>query len=144
VLAVIRALADDEVEAVGRVLGLARLHQGDGAYLVAWAGQDPMGSIHVTHREPPELQDLEVRDGYRRRGVASSLIAAAESDCAGRGATCVRVTVSVHNDAARALYDATGYADTGLPPLRVTGTIEVRSGPIEVDDTLLTLEKPLT
>jgi len=140
---VIRTLADDEVDAVGRVLGLARLHQGDGAYLVAWDGQEPMGHVHVARSEPPELQDLEVREGYRRRGVASSLIAAAESDCAGRGATCVRVTVSVDNDVARALYDALGYADSGLPARRVVGTIQVRTGPIEVDDTLLTLEKPL-
>ena len=32
---------------------------------------------------------------------------------------------------------------TGLPPKRVEGTIEIRTGPIEVDDTLLTREKRL-
>ena len=38
---VIRALSTDEVEVVGTVLGLARLHQGDGEYLVAWDGPTP-------------------------------------------------------------------------------------------------------
>jgi len=44
---VIRELGDDEVDVVGAVLGLARLHQGDGAYLVAWDGTEPMGHLHV-------------------------------------------------------------------------------------------------
>ncbi len=43
-----------------------------------------------------------------------------------------------HPDAAQALYRARGYADAGIPPRRVVGTIELRTGPIEVDDTLLT------
>jgi ribosomal protein S18 acetylase RimI-like enzyme len=140
---VIRALADAEVDVVGRALGLARLHQGDGVYLVAWDGHEPMGHVHVARTEPPELQDLEVRDAYRRRGVATSLVAAAERDCAERGATRVLVTVSVDNDVARALYFSLGYRDAGLAPRRVVGTIQIRTGPIEVDDTLLTLVKPL-
>lgn len=139
----IRELGDDEVDVVGAVLGLARLHQGDGAYLVAWDGTEPMGHLHVARTDPPELQDLEVRDGYRRRGVATLLLAAAESACAALGATRVRVTVSEDNDVARELYARLGYVDAGLPPRRVAGTIQLRRGPIEVDDTLLTLEKPL-
>ena len=42
---------------------------------------------------------------------------------------------------AQALYRSLGYVDTGLPPRRVTGTIVIRSGPLEVDDTLLTWER---
>ena len=139
----IRVLEPDDVDVVGGVLGLARLHQGDGEYLVAWDGDEPTGHVHVARTDPPELQDLEVRSSHRRRGVATALIAAAESDCAAHGATRVRVTVSVDNDVARALYASLGYLDAGLPPRRVVGTIQVRTGPIEVDDTLLTLEKPL-
>jgi [ribosomal protein S18]-alanine N-acetyltransferase len=140
---VIRALGADEVDVVGSVLGLARLHQGNGEYLVAWDGAEPMGHVHVTRTEPPELQDLEVREGYRRRGVATARIDAAESDVAGRGATRVQVEVSVDNDVACALYAALGYVDSGVPPRRVVGTIQLRTGPIEVDDTLRTLAKSL-
>ena len=34
-------------------------------------------------------------------------------------------------------------ADAGVPPRRVHGTIQIRTGPIDVDDTLLTWEKRL-
>jgi hypothetical protein len=33
--------------------------------------------------------------------------------------------------------------DTGFPPKRIVGTVVIRTGPIEVDDTLLTWEKQL-
>jgi ribosomal protein S18 acetylase RimI-like enzyme len=141
---VIRVLSGDEVDRVGGALGLARLDQGDGEYLVAWDGSEPMGHVHVARTDPPELQDLEVREGYRRRGVATSLLAAAEADLAALGATRVTVTVSVSNDVARDLYEALGYHDAGLAPRRVVGVVQLRRGPIEVDDTLLTLVKPLS
>jgi hypothetical protein len=51
--------------------------------------------------------------------------------------------VSVDSPAARALYASLGYLDVGIAPRRVVGTIEIRTGPIDVDDTLLTLEKAL-
>ena len=50
-------------------------------------------------------------------------------------------TVSIDNEPAQALYRALGYVDAGVPPKRVQGTIQLRSGPLEVDDTLLTWEK---
>jgi hypothetical protein len=53
------------------------------------------------------------------------------------------VTVSVDNEAAQALYRRCGYSDTGVPPKRVHGTITIRTGRVEVDDTLLTWEKEL-
>jgi hypothetical protein len=52
--------------------------------------------------------------------------------------------VSVANLPAQALYRKLGYRDTGLPPHRVTGTVQLRTGPLDVDDTLLTWEKPLS
>ncbi len=140
---VVRALAPDEVDVVNSVLGLARLHQGDGEYLVAWDGTTPVGHVHVTHGEPPEVQDLEVLPSARRRGIATALLSAAEAHCRSRGAARVRCDVSVDNPAARALYASLGYVDVGIAPRRVVGTIEIRTGPIDVDDTLLTLEKAL-
>ena len=45
--------------------------------------------------------------------------------------------------AAQALYHGCGYVDAGVAPKRVKGRIEIRAGPIEVDDTILTWEKRL-
>ena len=139
----IRELAPDEVERVAAVLGLARLHSENGVYLVAWDGDEPLGHARLAYKDPPELQDVEVRVEHRRRGVASALTLAAEREAAAHGHDRLRLTVSDANDAAQALYRGLGYADAGLPPKRVQGTIQIRTGPLEVDDTLLTWEKPL-
>ncbi len=139
----IRPLALDEVERVTGVLGLARLHQGDGFYLVAWDGDEPLGHVYLALTDPPELHDVSVRTEHRRRRVASALIAAAEREARARGRNRLRIAVSIENEPAQALYRACGYGDAGLPPKRVKGTIEIRTGPIEVDDTLLTWEKRL-
>ncbi|MGH3141179.1 MAG: GNAT family N-acetyltransferase [Gaiellales bacterium] len=139
----IRPLADGEADVVGSVLGLARLHQGTGLYLVAWDGSEPVGHAHLALTDPPEMQDVEVRDTYRRRGIASALTAAVEAEARARGHTTLRVTVSADSPDAQALYRKLGFADTGIPPRRVQGTVQIRTGPLEVDDTLLTWETPL-
>jgi len=139
----VRPLAASEIEPVTRVLGLARLHQGDGFYLVAWEGNEPLGHAHLALTEPPELQDVEVRREYRRRGIASALTACAEDEARTRGFDRLRLDVALENAAAQALYRKCGYVDAGLAPKRVKGRIEIRTGPIEVDDTLLTWEKSL-
>ena len=139
----VRPLLWTDVERVTAVLGLARLHQGDGFYLVAWRGGEPLGHAHLALTDPPELQDVEVRQEHRRSGVASDLIAYAEDEARRRGFDRLRVGVSTENAPARALYHEHGYRDAGLLPKRVTGTIDIRTGPIEVDDTILILEKRL-
>jgi ribosomal protein S18 acetylase RimI-like enzyme len=139
----IRPLVDAEVEVVASVLGLSRLHQGDGFYLVAWEGNEPLGHLHLALTDPPELQDVFVRTEHRRRGIASALTTAAEREAVVRDFERVRLGVSITDQVAQALYRRCGYADTGLAPRRVTGTILIRTGPIEVDDTLLTWEKRL-
>jgi GNAT superfamily N-acetyltransferase len=103
-----------------------------------------LGHTHLALNDPPELQDVSVRDQYRRRGIASALTAAAEREAAARGFDRLRVTVSVDNEAAQVLYRGCGYRDCGLPPTRVRGTITIRTGPLDVDDTLLTWEKELS
>jgi ribosomal protein S18 acetylase RimI-like enzyme len=128
---------------VGAVLGLVRLDQGDGFYLVAWEGDEPLGHAHLALGDPPELQDVSVRPEHRRRGVASALAAAAEREVRARGFDRLRLTVGVDNEPAQALYRRCGYVDAGVPPKRVQGTIHLRTGPLEVDDTLLTWEKRL-
>jgi ribosomal protein S18 acetylase RimI-like enzyme len=126
-------------------LGLSRPGRGDGSfYLVAWERGAPVGHAHLALGDPPELQDVEVLEAYRRRGVASALTRAAEHEAAARGHGRLTLTVSVDNAAAQALYRKLGYRDTGLPARRVTGTVLIRTGPLEVDDTLLTWEKQLS
>jgi ribosomal protein S18 acetylase RimI-like enzyme len=139
----VRWLDPRDVVAVGSVLGLARLYQGNGDYLVDWDGSTPTGHAHLAWTDPPELQDVEVRESYRRQGVATTLIRAAEAAARRRGCSRLRVTVSEDNDRARALYEGLGYADAGLAARRVSGTIQIRTGPIEVDDVLVTLERRL-
>ena len=140
----VRRLAADEVERVGTVLGLARLYQGNGFYLVAWENEEPLGHAYLALTDPPELQDVQVRREQRRRGVASALMSVAEENALSLGFDRLRLEVGEGNTAAHALYHSCGFADIGAPPRRVHGTIMIRTGPIEVDDTLLTWEKTLT
>jgi ribosomal protein S18 acetylase RimI-like enzyme len=140
---VVRRLADDEVERVGAVLGLARLYQGNGFYLVAWENEQPLGHAYLALTDPPELQDVQVRPEQRRKGVASAVTSAAEESAVSLGFDRLRLEVSEENTAAQALYRRRGFADIGVPPRRVRGTITIRTGTIEVDDTLLTWEKTL-
>src|SRR5579872_1032178 len=139
----IRSLSPDEIDEVGSVLGLARLHQGDGFYLVAWKGGEPVGHLHLALTSPPELQDVVTRPEYRRRGIGRSLTAAAEQEARTRGFDRLMLMVGVDNLSAQALYLSCGFRDTGEPPQRIQGTIQIRTGPIEVDDTVLTWEKVL-
>ena len=44
---------------------------------------------------------------------------------------------------ARRLYEKLGYRDAGAAPVRVQGTIMIRTGPLEVDDTIVYLVKEL-
>ena len=74
---------------------------------------------------------------------SDALIARAESEARARGFDRLRLGVSVDNAAAQALYRQCGYVDAGVEPKRVKGTIEIRTGPIEVDNTILTWEKRL-
>lgn len=100
-----------------------------------------MGHGYLVLSDPALLQDLSVRPEWRRRGVASALMHAAETEAFSRGSDRLQVGVSVQNDVARALYAKLGYVDSGLPPSRIKGTVMIRTGPIDVDDTILTLEK---
>lgn len=140
---VIRRLAPDEVQRVVAVLGLARLHQGDGYYLVAWHANDPVGHAHLALTDPPELQDVLVRPSFRRRGIGTRLTLAVEQEAERLGFDRMQLQVSADDDGAQALYRRCSYRDTGLPPRRVQGTIQIRTGPIQVDDTLLVWEKRL-
>jgi ribosomal protein S18 acetylase RimI-like enzyme len=140
---IVRGLADHEVASVSEVLGLSRLNQGDGRYLVAWLGTVPVGHVHLTNDDPPEMQDLEVRPEYQQRGMATALIAGAEREARGRHAAKIRLEVSEANTPARRLYQRNGYTLAAHEPRRVDGIVHIRTGPIEVHDVLLSMEKTL-
>jgi GNAT superfamily N-acetyltransferase len=146
----VRELDADEVELVTAHLPLNRLSEPPreaSTYLIAWDGDLPVGHAHIawvgTHLGLPEIQDVFVLPDRRRRGIAGSLTAAAERKAQERGWKQISLSVGHRNDAARRLYERLGYADAGVEPVRVVGTIELRGGPIEVDDTLVYLTKTL-
>jgi GNAT superfamily N-acetyltransferase len=143
-MADVRVLADDDVDTVAASLPLSRLGTPTGEYLVAWDENEPVGHAHVEWGlAPPELQDVFVLVSHRRRGVATALTAAAEGRVLARGGSVLSLTVGVGNEAAQALYRGLGYARTAAPPRHVRGTVQLRTGPIEVDDVLLQFAKRL-
>ncbi len=139
----IHTLDDSEVDLAINHLGLARLNQGDGDYLVAWIGNTPVGHAYLTGGNPARLQDLEVHPQFRRRGIGKKLVTAVEAEAARRGARLLRLSVSVANLDAQALYRSLGFVDAGIEPRRIDATITIRTGLLEVHDTLLTWEKVL-
>ena len=68
---------------------------------------------------------------------------AAEQVVHARGHTSISLATSIDNQAAQRLYDKLGYRDSGAEPVRVHGTIMIRTGPLKVDDTLIYLVKDL-
>jgi ribosomal protein S18 acetylase RimI-like enzyme len=143
----VRVLLPGEIVLVDERLPLSRLDTMQ-TYLVAWDGTDPVGHAHLawmgTHVGVPEIQDVFVLPERRREGVASRLTRAAEEAVKARGFDRISLSVSAEkNDAAKQLYASLGYADAGLEPVRVLGTILLRGEPFDVDDTLVYMSKNL-
>jgi GNAT superfamily N-acetyltransferase len=143
----IRLLGEHELELADSVLPLHRL-DGGGEYLVAWDEGTPIGHAYLAWTETelgvPEIQDVYVLPERRREGIATGLTRAAEQLVAERGHDRCSLSVGEGNHAARRLYTGLGYADAGLAPKRVRGTILLRGQPFEVDDTILYLVKGVT
>ena len=127
-------------------LPLARLgaHQ---TYLVAWDGDDPIAHAHIawtrTRLGVPEIQDVFVREDRRREGIGEELMRVSERAVAARGHSRVSLSHGIGDARAKALYAKLGYREAGIEPQRVRGTIELRLGPVEIDDTLIYLVKEL-
>ncbi|HLS44415.1 MAG TPA: GNAT family N-acetyltransferase [Ornithinicoccus sp.] len=104
---------------------LAEQATGRATFLVAWDGDEPVGSAMVqwdgpvgprareSYPEAVEVNHLQVREEHRGRGVGSAVIAAAEELARGRGRAQVAVGVAHDNDGAARLYERLGYRRTG-------------------------------
>jgi len=148
---VVRELTASEIDYVDRHLPLSRLDQHveqGSTYLIAWENDEPVGHAHLawngTQLGIPEVQDVYVLPERRGRGIGTLLTRAAEDEARKRGWNAISLSVSqTGNREARRLYESLGYGDAGIEPVRVSGTIMLRGRPLEVDDTLLYLKKPL-
>jgi GNAT superfamily N-acetyltransferase len=144
-------LKQSDVAYVDQVLPLSRLTpemNEASTYLVAWDGGEPIGHAHIawarTHLGIPEVQDVFVVPERRRQGIASQLTRAAEDEARTRGWGRISLSVSqAGNEAARRLYTKLGYVEAAVDRVRVSGVIMLRGQPVEVDDTLVYLEKAL-
>ena len=147
----VTTLRADDIDRVDAALPLNRLDthlETDSTYLIAWKDDEPVGHAHVawsaTTLGLPEIQDVFVLPPHRRHGVATALTEAAEAEARARGTETMSLSVSLDgNPPARRLYESLGYRDAGIQPARVSGVIQLRGKPFEVDDTLLYLVKPL-
>ncbi|HSP73144.1 MAG TPA: GNAT family N-acetyltransferase [Gaiellaceae bacterium] len=137
----IRPLGQADRARADTALPLHRLEQANSEYLVAWDADEPVGHVCVEWCDPPELQDLWVLPARRGTGIGAALVAEVESAVAARGCTRLLLSVGIGNEGAIRLYGRLGYRRTRNPPRRVKGTIVLRGGPFEVDDTLLEFEK---
>jgi GNAT superfamily N-acetyltransferase len=139
----IRILTDEELPRVDAALPLDRLTGSiaDAGYLIAWEDGSPIGHAYLawagTELGLPELQDVFVTPGRRGAGVGTALTRKAERLVAAQGHDRLSLSVGVRNPRARALYERLGYEPADHPPKEIRGTILLRSGPLEVDDTLL-------
>jgi GNAT superfamily N-acetyltransferase len=102
---------------------LAFQERGLAVQLVAWVGDEAAGKAMVVfpghpewspsaYREGcPEIRDLEVAAAWRRRGIATALVGAAERETRSAGLARLGLGVGVEDDAApaRSLYRRLGY-----------------------------------
>jgi ribosomal protein S18 acetylase RimI-like enzyme len=100
----------------------ARCREWEGRVFVAEVADQVVGFVCVWARVQPDepddnpaeyafVSDLVVRTTYRRRGIGSQLLSAAEYYARARGARSLRIGVLGRNAAARRLYGAAGFEE---------------------------------
>lgn len=89
------------VEAGGRYVGRVTLRHDWG---------DETSIIEKDFPGLPQINALEIDKDYRRRGLATMLIAAAESEARRQGFSMIGLGVEISNEPAKKLYEKLGYS----------------------------------
>lgn len=98
-------------EAVARILTLP------GCWALVAGNATPTGFVIArVAADEGEIVNLVVAERDRGKGIGRSLVAAALEHAAGRGAVTMYLEVAEDNAAARALYEAAGFAPVGKRP----------------------------
>lgn len=80
-------------------------------YLVAWLGDEALGSGELEWGRVPALKNLNIRTRFRGKGVGSLITSVAETHAEQHGA--ISLAVGTENPDARRLYERLGYLSTG-------------------------------
>ena len=89
------------VEAGGRYVGRVPLRHDWG---------DETSIIEKDFPGLPQINALEIDEDYRRRGLATMLIAAAENEARRQGFSMIGLGVEISNEPAKKLYEKLGYS----------------------------------
>ena len=89
------------VEADGRYVGRVTLRHDWG---------DETSIIEKNFPGLPQINALEIDEDYRRRGLATMLIAAAENEARRQGFSIIGLGVEISNEPAKRLYEKLGYS----------------------------------
>ena len=89
------------VEADGRYVGRVTLRHDWG---------DETSIIEKDFPGLPQINALEIDEDYRRRGLATMLIAAAENEARRQGFSMIGLGVEISNEPAKRLYEKLGYS----------------------------------
>ena len=89
------------VEADGRYVGRVTLRHDWG---------DETSIIEKDFPGLPQINALEIDEDYRRRGLATMLIAAAENEARRQGFSMIGLGVEISNEPAKKLYEKLGYS----------------------------------
>jgi len=89
------------VEAGGRYVGRVTLRHDWG---------DETSIIEKDFPGLPQINALEIDEDYRRRGLATMLIAAAENEARCQGFSMIGLGVEISNEPAKRLYEKLGYS----------------------------------
>lgn len=89
------------VEADGRYVGRVTLRHD-------WGNETSI--IEKDFPGLPQINALEIDENYRRRGLATMLIAAAENEARRQGFSMIGLGVEISNEPAKRLYEKLGYS----------------------------------
>ena len=100
----LRTVADQD-----GVMLLAKHRDNCIGFACAWIEEDDDPLVREDARHLAYVSDIFVEDGWRRRGVGRTLLAAVEAEMLKRGCRRVRVRSKATNLAASRCYEAAGY-----------------------------------